>query len=403
MLKNITIIAMIVALGATPYGSLIGQSVTVYSGNNFTGSVLGTVNLGQSSNFTFSGCNGSIAINGSNLAVKVELIPAPAPYPFMFLYTEKNLRNIEPGTNQYCGKTLKISCVPAAQNADQLPQPTAWIPIDRSNVTPSQPALNLSVGDRVLMVRRAFLWENSEDLGCCHGPYASVGLNIHSPNILTDFNSDFDAISQQYVEPWPSYPILAGVKLPGPIYTADNPCNDFGAGCFGIPDDPNSEWIDGPWGACYSKIPAYKWPAGGASQVALIMREGDDTNNDDFMGGIIVDKNNNNPILFKAWKFGWVELQNVTITAADLTHNVDVTDLYWFHNWNGANPSSIHSIAQTPPYDQFLPLPGSTIPQMEATFPAGSHIGLIGGTFPAGTLNKPMHYSAPCQPAFFNN
>lgn len=379
---------------------LSAQDIRVYSGNNFSGNLLASLNVGQSALVNFIGCNGSVQILSANVAVELEIPNPPAPYPFMKMYSERSFRNIEPGTDQYCGRQLRVRCLPAAQTAANMPQPTAWIPIDRNNFNGGVPALP-NIGDRALMLKRAFIWENSEDLGCCHGPYASIALGVYESALLTNFNHDFDAIAQIYQEPLPGYTLLGGVKLPGQIYSADNPCNDFWSGCFGAPDDPKGEWIDGPWGACYSRVPVFIWPAH-LNQVSVILREGDDTNNDDFMGGILVDKANNNPIIFKAWNFGWLEFQNVTITQEHLNENVDVSDLYWFHNWNGANPSSIHSIPQTPPYDQFLPLPGSSIPQMEAAFPANSTIGLLGGQFPAGTLRKPMTYKAPCQPATFH-
>jgi len=404
---------------------LSAQQVRIYSGNNFSG-LASTLSVGNFTTFTPTGCNGSIEV--INAAVIVEMINPPSPYPFMLRYSEQNITNIEPGTSQYCGQPLRITCLNKAQSAAQLPQPTAWIPIDRDNINGDIPMdLNGAVGERVLLLRRAFLWENTEDLGCCHGPYASVGLKIYGANLLTDFGFNFDAIAQQYCgvtddneldEPVNScndltclafqntYPELVnGFKLAGPVFNADNLCNDFGQDCgsfLGLVHDPKSEWIDGPWGVCYSRMPIFRWTPGIPDQVSLVLREGDDTNCDDFLGGILIDKNDNNPILFKAWKYGWLELQVVTITQADIDYNVDVADYYWFYNWNGINPEEIHSIPQTPPFDQFVPLAGHDIPEMEAFFPAGSTVGLIGGKFPHnGTFSKPMTYKAACQPAVF--
>ncbi len=387
------------------------QQVEVYTGNNLSGDLLRTLNLNESFIYESFFCTGSFRVlNGA--AVKIEFVSSPYPYPSMFIYSEENVLNLTPGTDQYCGNSLKITCLKKASTVNQLPQPTVWIPIDRGNVNGADPA-KLEIGDEVLMLRRAFIWENSEDLGCCHGPYASLGLNVHSSNLLTDFNFNYDAIAEQYCEGGvkcgltfnAKYPKIDGLKLPGPIFYADNPCNDFSESlnCFFIPSNPKSEWIDGPWGACYSGIPIFKWKEDTPHKVSLILREGDDTNTDDFLGGILIDKNKDKdkPIVFRSWKFGWIELEIKTIEQKDIEFNVDVADYYWFYNWDGANPEQIHSIPQTPPFDQFTPLANRSIEQMEATFPSKSTVGLLGGKFPTGTLRKPMIYKAACVPAVF--
>lgn len=429
-----TILFMSVLLFLIPL-LLKAQEVKIFRGNNYE-NLYATLTPGQSITFSPNGCSGSFQV--INAAVKVEMITPPYPYPFMLLYSEKNIRNMEPGTDQYCGKPLKITCLKKAESVDELPQPTAWIPVDRNNINydndPPNPTLKIDIGDTVLMLKRAFLWENAEDLGCCHGPYASVGLNIYKANLLKDYSFNFDAISDDFcgagdvselanscsiapcnLNPFSTccrfldkYQVIGGYKVPGPVFNADNSCNDFGHIFCGYPfnfvDDPKSEWIDGPWGVTYSRIPIFNWTNTPDNEVSVVLREGDNLNCDDFLGGMLINKNDiGKKILFKAWKYGWIELEIVKIKEADLIENVDKSNQYWYANWNGANPEEIHSIPQTPPYDQFVPLSGKTIKEMESTFFENNTIGLIGGKFPSGKLSKPMMYKAATeyQPAVF--
>lgn len=426
-----TILFMPVLLFLIPL-LLRAQEVKIFTGNNYQ-NLYATLKPGQSITFSPNGCNGSFQV--INAAVKVQMINPPYPYPFMFVYSEKNISNLEPGTDQYCGKPLKITCLEKAESVHDLPQPSAWIPVDRNNINyENNPTLEINIGDRALMLKRAFIWENAEDLGCCHGPYGSVGLEIYKSNLLKDYNFNFDAIANDFcgqrdvenfgnsctvapcsLNPFSTcctflnkYPVIsgAGYKLPGPVFNADNRCNDFWAGidCLWQPSDPKSEWLDGPWGVCYSRIPVFIWSDNTDNEVSLVLREGDDTNCDDFLGGMLINKNDiGKKILFKAWKYGWIELEIVTIKQADLIENVDKSNQYWYANWNGANPEEIHSIPQAPPYDQFVPLSGKTIKEMESTFFENNTIGLIGGKFPSGKLSKPMMYKAATeyQPAVF--
>lgn len=416
---------------------LKAQEVKIFLKNNYQG-LYATLKPGNSITFFPIGCNGSFEV--INAAVKVEMINPPYPYPFMLLYSEKNISNLEPGTDQYCDKPLKITCLKKAESVDELPQPTAWLPVDRTNINNDYPE-GLKVGDTVIFLKRAFLWENSEDLGCCHGPYGSVSFNVYNSNLLTDYNFNFDAIANDYcgapdvsaaldelankcslpcwLNPFSpccnfldKYPVLkGGFKLPGPIFNADNSCNDFGHIKCGYPftfliTDPESEWIDGPWGVCYSRIPIFNWSSTKDNVVSVVLREGDNLNCDDFLGGMLINKNDiDRTILFKAWKYGWIELKIEIIKEADRKENVDKSDQYWYANWSGANPGEIHSIPQKPPYDQFVPLEGKTIKEMESTFAENTKIGLIGGKFPSGKLSKPMLYKAATeyQPAVFGN
>lgn len=341
--------------------------------------------------------------------------PLSTAYPGNFIYSEKTAEGIR-GTSQYAGSILEISCLTSGAS----PLPTAWIPVDRGNVKDETPVISMEIGDTLLMLRRAFIWENAEDHKCCHGPYASIGLHIHNPNVLIDYDNDFDQIANNYCENEQDtcdfsfeclnfgniYQKIGGFKLPGPIYQADNLCNDLGQGCFGLfggAPDPQSEWIDGPWGVCYSRVPIFNWNSVNMNEVAVILREGDESNCDDFLGGGLVNKSDTGVIRFNAWLFGWIEMQNVVITDADVVNSVDVADYYWFYNWDGANPEEIHSIPQTPPYDQFVPFAGGSISEMESEFPDGITVGLIGGVFPKGVMSKPMTYKAACVPAIFGS
>jgi len=391
---------------------LPGQDAQLFKYQYYGGSPALNLNLGEIKYVNTDDDDISIKILNPNVAIKATRVdgsnndyPEGAVERFL-LFTDQNMPFVG-GTSQYQNVNLRVECVPK----ENLPQPTSWVPVDRNNVN-SEIAEGYTIGERVLMLRRAYIWENAEDVSCCHGPYGSVTLMVYPSNLLTDYGFNFPAIAEVYCENFCSlaptcqsflanYPVINnGFRLAGPVYNADNPCNDFGSNCLGIPSDPKSEWADGPWGVCYSRIPVFKW-GNLPDQVSLVLREGDETNCDDFMAGILIDKNNSNTIVFRAWNFGWIELQNITITQADIDNNVDVADYYWNHSWNGNNPEHIHSIPQTPPYDQFVPLAGHSISEMESIFPTGSIIGLLGGKFPTGTLSKPMIYKAACQPAVF--
>ncbi len=90
------------------------------------------------------------------------------------------------------------------------------------------------------------------------------------------------------------------------------------------------------------------------------------------------------PILFKAWHFGWIIMENIDVTSPT-EPSVNVGDYYCVNELNGIY--SDENGAYNPPgqtFSQYLPLPNKTIPEMEATFTEGSTIGLIGGSFQLG-------------------
>ncbi|MBK6346585.1 MAG: beta/gamma crystallin family protein [Bacteroidales bacterium] len=185
-------------------------------------------------------------------------------------------------------------------------------------------------------------------------------------------------------------------KFPGQVWLAANRCCSFWTGCWACPD-PNSEWIDGPLGIIYSNVPIYNWNDSFAEDtISLVMREGDDTNCDDFLGAIKVNKYMTDTILFKLWMGGWIILENDTFPDDYQMQNIDH---YWFHSWNGVYPDS-NEVKSPIIYDQYLPLPNSTVDLMEERFvEPGQTIGILGRSFPDGIYDKPMIYTAPCEPA----
>lgn len=374
----------------------------------------------------------------SNAAIKIERVTPPDYYPSMLIYSERDAKNIG-GTSDYMGQKILVRCL--GQN--NLPQPLAYVPIDAFD-TPIKSfdpgsMTNVDPGDTVLVVRKAYIYENAEDLGCCHGPWGSVGLSVHPSDLLPDFNNDFNLISEVYCGgqdfidiifnncSWynwecgnflENYPVIGGVKLPGPIYTADNPCDDIsggGLGCLFIPEDPSSEWIDGPWGTCYSNLFVLNWTQSSLNEVTLLLREGDDTNCDDFMGAMLISKDQvNTPILFKAWMFGWVILENVIIPEGNGNKEekfVGGADFYWNYSWDGSpfdpsGPAASSTGQIGDPYFPFFSQPGDIIQDFEVStgIISGAKIGLMGKNFPVGTFSKPMIYCSPCgEPATFGN
>jgi hypothetical protein len=223
-------------------------------------------------------------------------------------------------------------------------------------------------------------------------PWASVSIHCRTSNLFTDYNNSASAIEADYNEDgaWiTQYDKLADVRLAGPAYD--------GVG------GPKSEWIDGPWGACYSRVIIFNWDKDDNSSynsISVFLREGDPTATDDFMGGQVVHKHTTGPILIKAWMYGWFVVENIVLTQDDMHENISDSDFYWNHSWDGVHPETIYGQYM---YDQYNPLSNTTIDGMQESFEEGSKVGLLGGAFPTGTLDKPMIYTAPCKPAVFND
>lgn len=297
------------------------------------------------------------------------------------------------GTNQYEDINIRVKCIAKAETLADLPQPDVFVPIDRVNATYNpedpNPYINIDPGTRVLMLRKAFFWENSEDLGCPHGPWAELNIKTLPSGILNNYSN---LELSQNTNIW-QVPQNGSTRLPGPIYFADEDC------LFNI-YDAYSEWIDGPWGALYSNLPVHVWEEGGPTTIGVFVAEADGSNPEDFLGGREVSIDDDF-VLLRCWMFGWVLLENVDFNGpSDSEHSVDVGNFYWYYDWDGSYPAN-SQVEGASIWDQYIPLSGSSIDEMEATFPAGSKIGLMGGKFPAGTLNKPMIYKASDVPAVF--
>ncbi|MBK6832009.1 MAG: hypothetical protein IPG92_15340, partial [Flavobacteriales bacterium] len=167
------------------------------------------------------------------------------------------------------------------------------------------------------------------------GPFASINFGAYDADLFDDFGDDLDqlrahfclfwdwahleddiaivdgdtvgchALCQTFVE---DYGAPRGdIKLPGPVYTASN-------NCIGQPD-PESEWIDGPIGVRYTNRIAHRWTTNDGPSITLVLREGDDQNCDDIIGAIKVSRSDQGPIIFYAWHFGWLILENDTVSA----------------------------------------------------------------------------------------
>jgi len=147
------------------------QDLEVWSGANYTGTLLYTLNIGQSQSFLSSNNTLSFNIKSLNTAFKVTYNgTAYNNYPEVSFYSDIDIPWID-GTTQYgtlfLSANLVISCI-----SKSLPQPPAFIPINSSNI-------HLNAGSyvvpqntkRMLMLRQAYFWENSEDIGGWHGPY----------------------------------------------------------------------------------------------------------------------------------------------------------------------------------------------------------------------------------------
>lgn len=406
---------------------VIGQDCRFFSDANYQGTIY-DLNIGESLIVDLpSGDSPSLQILNSDAAGRIDRIDIPDGYGSMFVYSENSFEGIG-GTNQYEGKEVNFQCL----NNDFLPEPEIYLPIDASNVNTDSDDFSLpqkvesgdiNIGDKVLVLRKAYLWENSEDLGCPHGPWASISFHVHNTNILSDFNFDVELLAQEYCgsndsdEFWnndctlnqcywfnENYPVIDGNKLPGQV-AKDN------SGCvLSLGPDPKSEWVDGFWGMCYSNIPIFNWSASNLDQIALILREGDVTNCDDLLGAMIVSENSEDPILFKARMFGWVLLENIIVPSSGEENSLDVSDFYWINNFDESAIDLLTEPCVGPtdfycPYEwtQYYPLINSSIDEMEEQFDEVDEVGLLGGSYPTGVLNDPKIYRAPCKSAIWGD
>lgn len=387
------------------------QDIIVYSSQGYQG-IQYPLNIGGSIVFTPTGRGWScfsFRIFSQNAAIKVTPLSQPigreGPYN-CFIYSEVDMPRYF-GTDQYCGKTLRAECV-----TRNLPQPDVFVPFDFSDANPNEendhylrPYVN---GHRMLVLRKAFFWENSEPLGGGHGPYEDIKIAVCKKDIL---NYDFIYLVE-HQDFWQQLLLTIPVmELPGPVWS--------GYASAGYPD-PYDEWIDGPWGCVYSNIALWDWgicPGSGQPVVPIVYT----TDSDNFFFPSELDGNNlagvydniitpdmEGPILFKVRMFGWVILENICVNGEE-PHFPSNNSVYWLNGWNGVHPETIYGPqnAAVPreayPGNQFRPF---TTQQFFDRFYNnrsydGWNIGLLSGKFPAMTISKRGTYRAFGHPAVF--
>lgn len=310
------------------------------------------------------------------------------PYE-LFIYSEVSQPNYF-GTNQYCGRNLKIECIPA-----NMPEPSIFVPVDRLSVHPdadNSPLWPWTPSHKMLVLRKAFFWENSEDLGDFHGPYGAIGISVCSQALGTWSYDDF-LNNWQNIRDTPLR--FRAMGLPGPIWSGYAPR---------FYPDPYSEWIDGPWGCTYSNIALHDWGTNSSAgdAITVVVTEADPTNNEDILGWLLVTPDMSGPILVKARMFGWVMLENITVDASGYEPSVDVGDVYWYGGWDGIYPEEVYGPQKNPaitcetcPGSQYRPFTDSQFWdfQNDARFYRYT-VGLSGGKYPAGVLDKARIYKA---------
>lgn len=364
-------------------------TVTLHDGQSFA------LDLGQSRDVLTPGCDCpciSWQINTPGTAIRIDMLDKDSyngRYEHMFMYSVRSLpppTNGIYGTPQYCGHNVRVSCVPQSP-----PEATAYIPLDATNLNRNA---NLPIapvpGNRMLALRRAFFWENSEQLAGLHGPFGDIKINVCDPSIA---DMGFDYLQYHWDEllnPFPPYPIKRNsFSLYGPVWgSREDP-------------PPANEWLDGPWGCSYSNAFIYDWDDPyqefyNRHVVSLVVAEAEGafiigTNPEDFLDATKVYRATDPSVVmhFDVSMFGWVELQNVDVTGREPT--VDVAAHYWYPSWNGMTPAQVTSPEIA---DQYRPLPGKTISEMENEFVAGERIGILGGQVPNGSFRKAMRYVA---------
>lgn len=391
--------------------SVFGQDAIFYERNNYSGTAH-RLYMGQS--FTYqSGAGdygGSFRILNPKAAIKISRVnlpygvmfkrTTPGRYPWLYLYADSIISQsyIEVGTDQYNSQLLKVECLQA-----KLPQPDIFIPFDLLNRNPNAendhylPDMRGKGGHKVLSLRKAFLWENSEDLGGWHGPYADVKIGVCQTDIL-QYKNNWDYLAQ-HPEIWCQSPMLRfAMELPGPIWSGYAP--------IGFPD-PYDEWIDGPFGCIYSRMVLWDWDENlSVKEVIPIVFESDATNPNDLMGVYpkAITRDTKGEILFKVRVFGWVILENITLQSIILGVGfepiVDVGHVYWYGGWDGLYPEEVYGPTDPPAIPDQLS-PGSQFrPFTDAQFWTyhndprfdGKVVGLLGNKFPKGVYDRARTY-----------
>ena len=336
-----------------------------------------------------------------------------------FLYSEQDQPFIGDAF-QYCSADFgdpgqSCNAFEVSAVARDLPQPALLVPVDLTSI--HRLADPRSAGylacHRMLVLRKAYFWENSEEVDCsgtvcghvvCHGPYGDLKIAAFDPGLdgfsferlffdhtlweglrLCDHPSD-DPNSR-----------VNGAKLPGPIWSG------FAPGGIPYGEDPFSEWIDGPWGCAYSNIAVWDWDGSdrGAqmgctdrngsdrrAQIALGVYEADSEalncgSPADLMGWQLVNKTDDE-ILLHVRTYGWVLLQNIDVPATpgrqcgervsetsvaradvpDPEHDGFMRGVYWYPGWDGSYPEEVYgpptvACPQYPDYEACQRWPGS--------------------------------------------
>ena len=321
------------------------------------------------------------------------------PYKNMFLYTEEDQPFIG-DAYQYCDHWLRISCV---RKGALPPQPELFIPVDIENVHPlvDTPVQRFVPNDTMLVLRKAFFWENSEEtgrrVGSPHGPYGDIKIAICDISV-TRFNF-YELFHNQPLWESRRLPLnngRVGMTLPGPIWSGYEPQ---------IYPDPYSEWIDGPWGCIYSNIALWDWSANPSlDSVAVIVYETDGYwgfwgSPDDILGYMkVTPETLNKPINFRVRMYGWITLENKIVDPSGEEPSVDLGQVYWYGSWDGSYPEEVYGPqndaipTQTSPGSQYHPFTDTEFWAFynNSAFD-GYTVGLLGKNFeiPGGVLKRP--------------
>lgn len=388
----------------------VGQDARFYyESSNYTGPYI-DLTIGQVAFVNSDADAISIKILNSNAAVKAIRVDGNwQPYPNSdlgnyFVYTEQDMPGVG-GTNQYEDINIRVECLNVTLTWENLPQPSVFVPFDVSDVNPNPDndanlkSLAPYVGHKVLVLRKAFLWENSEDVGGIHGPYGDVKFGAYDPAIFSNSNWKDPNVAANYsMNGWISS------ELPGPIWS--------GYIEAGFPD-PYDEWIDGPFGCVYSNIAVWDWgninSVSNNAKIAVLVREADATNPEDILGGGTVTAGQTGLVLIKIESFGWLLVENVDVLAEEARVSLNGSNkVFWIGGWNSQYPVDVYGpqnaavTCEKCPGNQFNPFNDSQFWSFHnnPTF-NGYKVGLLGGKYPKGVYNMPRTYYAIDKPVTF--
>ncbi|MCB0855780.1 MAG: hypothetical protein KDD63_26345, partial [Bacteroidetes bacterium] len=308
----------------------------------------------------------SFKVLNPNAAVLIKINNSIGNYDSLFVYSEESEWPKIGGTSLYQVNSLTARCI---QRLPQGPQPEVFVPINRANVnsgaTPHSILLtNAQNGHRVLMMRKAYFYENSEDIGTIHGPYGDLKVNVCAQSVN---NLSYSALEDP--SNWHNSSVWYDQNtLYGPIY--DEPTNN---------PAPKNEWIDGPWGAEYSNVMVWDWDApGNPNTVTILVSESDGTNAEDYLGKKLISKTDNT-VFMSVGCYGWILFENVDITSG-AEPSIEVGSHYWFDAWDGSYPESVYGPNGSAYGSQYKPF--FNYSDLIQNAPPGSDVGLMGGKFP---------------------